>query len=178
MRWSEAKRALQGKTQPELFKFIKTLYDLNANNRAAFEAALGPDRSRAIDLYKREITKAIDPTTGGSIELRRGRKAISDFRKLSPTDVYGQIDLMLHFVESGTHQTLTYGDMDGPFYDSMCSMIDKILDHATKLNVDDHARIAARFEVLDDLVRNQIGWGFSDYIAAAVDEIENQDLSG
>jgi hypothetical protein len=178
MRWTDAKFELQRKDQRELFRFIKSLYDLNKTNKAFFEAALGSDGSTAINIYKKEIAEAVDPDPSDPIELRRGRKAISDYRKAAPADISGHVDLMLHFVESGTNQTLAYGDIDDGFYDSLCSMIDSILKIAPELAVAEHERVVERFIALDARTRSRIGWGYSDHVEAAAEEVARKEPTG
>ena len=174
MRWSDLKRKLLDSDQKELLRLLKALYELNQTNKAFFEAALGASRETAIASYKRDIAEAIDPQGSAPIELRKGRKAISDYKKAVPGDLLGHVDLMLHYVEAGTNHTLTYGDIDEGFYDSLCSMIDQILKVSSSLPSEEHRRCAERLAALDDRTRGQIGWGYSDHVADAAEEIASQ----
>ena len=71
---------------------------------------------------------------------------------------------MLHYVEQGASFTLEFGDIDGRFYDSLMRMINSILDHSKQLNSIELAHLTKRFEELDAVTKDEIGWGFSDHI--------------
>jgi len=81
---------------------------------------------------------------------------------------------MLHYVESGTKQTLAYGDIDTAFYNSLCSMVDRILEVSSRLEDDDHRKCSDRLAALDARTRNRIGWGYSDHIEAAAAEMASR----
>jgi hypothetical protein len=81
------------------------------------------------------------------------------------------IDLTLYYVECGTEYTNTFGDIDEPFYNSMCSVFGDVVH---KLNqMDDPAvydLLKDRLRRLVDETRN-IGWGYGDFICENYCEI-------
>ena len=167
MKWSKAKHELQQKSKGELVGYLKRLFDLSAENKSFFEANLAGNDGVSPKYYKQEISESVNPGIESPIDLRRGRKAISSYRKAAPNDLWGRVDLMIHFVEQGADFTLEYGDINGPFYDSLCRMINSIVDLSPQLSSVEHAYLAKRFEDLDSITKDQIGWGFSDHISDA-----------
>ena len=66
--------------------------------------------------------QAFNPDRGlTSLKLSAARKALNGFKKAC-ADPIAVIDLMLFYVEQGVVCTNTYGDIDGPFYDSLISV--------------------------------------------------------
>jgi hypothetical protein len=49
--------------------------------------------------------------------LQKGKKAISDFKKLNPPKLM-LCDVMVHYIESGSLYTNEYGDISESFYSS------------------------------------------------------------
>jgi len=173
MRWSEIKRELQTLDQAGVLRVIKGLHDISPENKRFLQAALHSEDQSQIDEYRSQIEAAVNPDVRTPIDLQRGRRAITEYSKAVPNDLKGHLDLMMQYVESGASQTLTYGDIDERFYDSMCSMIDRILKRAEKLGESDLKAIVNRFESLDESTRNRIGWGYSDHISGATDDIRS-----
>ena len=151
----------------ELVQLLKRLFDLNPENRSFLEAKLSPCGDHSMDYYKREIAAAVNPDMDSPIEMKRGRKAIASYKKAAPDDLWGRGELMVYFVEQGADFPLDYGDIDGPFYTSLCRMIDSILEVADQLSSKEYSHLAQRFEALDAATANKIGWGFSDHITDA-----------
>ncbi len=172
MKWSEAKRELRTKEKGELVQFLKRLFDLNSENRAFFTANLTECNDNSLEYYKREIADSVNPGIDAPVDLKRGRKAIASFKKVSPDDLWGRVDLMTYFVEQGADFTLTYGDIDGPFYESMCRMVNSILDIVDQLPSIEFSHFVQRFQKLDAKTANQLGWGFSDCITDATSELQ------
>lgn len=171
MPWSDIKRELVERDRKECLRVIKCLYDLNRTNKTFLEAALGDDKAASISAYKKEISEAIDPKVEDPIELRRGRKAISDYKRANPSGTWGAVDLMLHYLEAGANQTLAYGDIDEAFYDSMCTMVDKVIEVGSSLKDSDHSKFVIRFAALNERTKGKVGWGYSDHIEAAASEL-------
>lgn len=173
MKWSEAKRVLQKKDKDELVEYMKRLFNLSAENKSFFEANLGASESISPAYYKREISKSVNPHYSSPVDFKRGRKAIASYKKAAPDDLWGRVDLMMYFVEQGAEFTLEYGDIDGPFYDSLSRMINSIVDLSSQLSSVEYAHLAKRFDELDDRTYNRIGWGFSDHISEAAMDIRD-----
>lgn len=68
---------------------------------------------------------------------------------------------MLYYVEQGVQYTLSYGDIDEPFYESIESVYEDSLDLIKQNNLYDQFRSRCK-KVMTDT--NGMGWGFGDYI--------------
>jgi Family of unknown function (DUF6155) len=80
------------------------------------------DSAEVCEKYKAIINNEFFPARGnGKARFSIARKAVTEYRKLA-VSAFSTADLMLHYVEIGVEFTKTYGDIDGPFYDSMESM--------------------------------------------------------
>lgn len=174
MKWSDAKRELQQLESRELFLLLKQLFDLSPANRTFFEASLLPGNKVPLKHYKKEISSAVNPSTNSEIDLQRGRKAISEFKKAAPDELICRLDLMLFFVEEAASQTLKYGTINGRFYDSMCRMLDSIVELTNQLHPVEYLEITDRFRKLDAATSGNIGWGVCDHISDTLAELEGR----
>lgn len=172
MNWSQIKRELQKKDKTELVGYLKRLFSLNAENRSFLESNLSDSDGVPSAYYQREITESVNPGYDSPIDLKRGRKAIASFKKAAPEDVWGRVQLMMHFIEQGASFTLQYGDIDGRFYDSMIRMMNSILDLSKQLSSAEYSHLTKRFENLDSQTADKIGWGFSDHISDITAELQ------
>lgn len=168
--WAEVKKHLKSFDEHQILDLIKGLYELSRENKHFVGARFGRADGESLDAYKREIAECLNPSIDDPIDLRRGRKAISSYKKAAPEDLEGHLDLMLVYVESGNSFTMDYGDIDEPFYDSLCSMMSSIQKLAQKVGIDAHADCAVRLKVMDDMP--DIGWGYSDWLAEVTDAVE------
>ena len=104
-----------------------------------------------------------------SPQTREARKIITEYKKTK--DVLGTLDLMLAYVEAGNQFICTYGDIDSPFYDSLCSMLSafaKLFEHS-----DDYDARPYFQDRLHALARSaqDIGWGYGDHVYDVVKEL-------
>lgn len=133
------------------YKDVKTYYDFFLN----------PDSSKKGDKVKAVILHCFYPTRGYKLRLKEARKAVTDFKKLSP-DEASLLDVMLYYVEIGVNFTNDFGDIDEPFYNSVASMFRQagtLYIHMTK---------DKGFHDRAEKIRNDtsgIGWGFHDELA-------------
>lgn len=120
-----------------------------------------------LERYKDVIRHEFFPARGlPQARLSVAKKAVTDFKKI--TDSREDLaDLMLFYVETGVKFTLAYGDIDGPFYNSMESMYDKAVQHIVRYDL--HDRFEARCSRIVDDTRG-IGWGFPDALGEIYDE--------
>lgn len=110
--------------------------------------------------YKKVIKNEFTPARGlPRIHLSVARKAVRDYKKLNP-NTHLLIELMLFYVECGIECTLTYGDIDENFYNSMegmfydaCALIKK-----NELIEKYFERCLQAFK----RVEGKVGWGFAD----------------
>ena len=144
---------------------IKDLYALNKHNKTFIEARY-LKTSDSLEPYKKRIDEALYPDVmkDKPVSFSAGRKAISDYKKATK-DTNGTIELMVHYVKTGTQFTLDYGDMYDEFYDSLYSMFQAPLKLLIKA---DSATPKKKFVAeLVDIVHSvrHIGWGYNDDIS-------------
>jgi len=115
-----------------------------------------------LEKYKAMIQNEFFPKRGfGKLRLGVARKAITEYQKVSDS-IPDLAELMLFYVEMGVQFTKTYGDINGPFYDSMETMYKRAAEFVTKHNLKE--QFSFRFE---QIVRKTsgMGWGFHDYLS-------------
>jgi hypothetical protein len=131
--WSRIRKQLLLLDHNELIAQIKDLFTLSGENRRFLESrfALKSEQVEAILAdYKQEIEYCFFGKRDIPDELPRLRDArslIREYRKATK-DTLGTLDLMLHYVETGTELTNTYGDIDEPFYNSLESMLNEFCE--------------------------------------------------
>lgn len=194
--WSELKRRLKNWGEPELLGLVQDLYELEAGNRDFLAARLlrksvpladegwtasplsagSAADDKVLDPFRRRIDRgfyAKDGLPATKLNLADGRKAIRDYRKAT-ADLAGTVELMVHYVETGTAFTLDFGDIDESFYNSLCAVLDEI-EKAFK-TADGRMLYACfrdRFLKLRERTYNKIGWGYGDYVEDLVAKLEN-----
>ncbi|MBB4824716.1 hypothetical protein HNO89_001940 [Sporosarcina luteola] len=159
---SDLKKQLNELDKKELMNMI---IEIHKNNKAVqdYFAVKFSGESAVADLFgqaQKEIQNEFFPDRGhGKLRLSVAKKAISDFKKTTGDEVR-TADLMMFYVELGTRFTATYGDIDMPFYNSMLSMYEKVIDSCEK----DHALYISLEERLYRVVdmSEGIGWGYHD----------------
>jgi hypothetical protein len=172
--WSSIREQLKDWPQSALMALIKDLYDSSPANRDFLHARVQADETRgaALAAYRRRIIEQFFPQRGfGKLKLAEARKAIRDYRKAAG-NAAGTIELLLTFVENGTEFTLDFGDIDGPFYNHLAS----VLNEMVKLLCQD-AELYPRFR--ERIVRletraGHLGWGYGDELREQVNFLENE----
>ncbi|RZB38495.1 MAG: hypothetical protein SRB2_00243 [Desulfobacteraceae bacterium Eth-SRB2] len=159
--WIDVKRNVKSFNNAELLKLIGDLYRLSENNKEFFHArfSLGED---TLESYKRIIQNAIHPYLEDSevLDIGRAEDAINRYSK-ALDDVKGETELMVFFVECGNNFTLSYGDIDDEFYDSVLRMYEKAILNTTELPTEEQKVFKERLhEIMDSA--SGIGWGYHD----------------
>src|SRR3954447_26705807 len=105
------KQYLAERSHAELVADIADLFGRFDVVKDYYQLQIGGESAEVLAKYKALIDKEFFPARGEPLaRLSVARKAISDYRKLSPA-VSGLIDLMLYYVEAGVRFTNTYGDI-------------------------------------------------------------------
>jgi hypothetical protein len=88
---------------------------------------------------------------------------ISEFKSIGSFEMV--LDLMLYYVECGNLFTNDFGDIDGPFYDRLCSVYGEFIDLLNSKGTEDmYMKFKYRIE---KLIKSSsgIGWGYGDFIS-------------
>ena len=166
--WKTVKSKIAHCDKAQLMVLIRDLYGLNKPNADFLHARLLGDANGAQSLepYKRRIREAVSPEEPWKqyVSLSAGRKAISEYRKANG-DARGLLELMLYYVRCGNDFTLEFGDIDEPFYNSMCSMVDQFCKLLIKQEDPNLANeFVAQLEVEFQRIDGRMGWGYADEI--------------
>jgi hypothetical protein len=172
--WSSIREQLREWPQSALMALIKDLYDSSPANRDFLHARFQAEETEgaALEAYRRKIIEQFFPQRGfGKLKLAEAHKAIRDYRKAAG-NAAGTVELVLTFVENGTEFTLQFGDIDGPFYNHLAS----VLHEMVQLLCQD-AELYPRFrERIVRLERHagDIGWGYGDLLRQEVNFLEDE----
>jgi Family of unknown function (DUF6155) len=130
------------------FKDVKSYYNFSIN----------PDVSQQTEKVKAIILQCFYPSRGYKLRLKEARKAVNDFKKLSPGEL-SLLDVMILYVECGVRFTNDFGDIDDAFYYSVAGMFRQA--GILYLQVSKDGKIHDRAEkIMNDT--SGIGWGFHD----------------
>ncbi len=165
-RWSTVKAAVSRLDQSVLVELLRDLYGLSASNQQFVEARLGLLQA-PLARYKAVITQYMYPDVFRQqpIQISKAKKAISEYRK-AVRDVPGEIELMVHFVESGNRFTLEYGDIDEGFYDALLLMYDRAIKGIKDLPDSQQPAFRDRLEKIARSAHG-MGWGYGDGLCDA-----------
>ena len=175
--WRDVKKVLQQQEKDQLIGLIHDLHKLSAANADFLHARLlGNDAAQSLAPYKKRIKQAISPAQPWKheVQLRKGRKAISDYKKANG-DVRGILSLMVYYLQCGNDFTLEFGDIDEPFYNSLCSILDQV---KKQLIAEENHQLAAEFIPLLEhefqRIDGQMGWGYPDEFGEQVAMLREQ----
>jgi hypothetical protein len=173
--WSAARKHLATLDASALLSLVKDLYDAAPGNRDFIHARCQAEDGggEVLESYRSKIVEQFFPKRGfGKLKLAEARKAIRDFRKATG-NIPGTAELLMAYVENGVNFTREYGDIDERFYDS----VESALDELAKLLRADARDLYPQFrDRLADIEEKTdgIGWGFHDFIAEVVGELEDE----
>lgn len=173
--WSAIRPHLAAWDTPALLALVKDLYDAAAENRDFIQARchVGASGGEALEKYRRKIVEQFYPARGeGKLKLGEARKAIRDYRKATG-NLPGTVELLMTYVENGAQFTYEYGDIDERFYDSVESVLDELAILLRGEARDVYPQFRNRLAVVEQMT-DGIGWGFHDFIADVVGQLEEE----
>lgn len=170
-KWAEIRRHLSLFKQNELLSLTGELYQLNDDNQYFLNARCSETTEEAIQPYKLQVKQFIAPeihTGNERIQKAKAKKVIRNYWHATE-DPYGKIDLMLYYVECGTDFTLSYGDIDEPFYNSLETVFAQAITEIKKLS---HSFTEHFIHRLHAIVKaaELIGWGYGDMLKALYED--------
>jgi hypothetical protein len=173
--WSAVRQQLATWEKPALLALVKDLYEAAAESRDFIHARsqAGEGGVEALEKYRSKIVEQFFPARGfGKLKLGEARRAIRDYRKATG-NLPGTAELLMTYVENGTRFTRKYGDIDERFYSSVESALDELAallrGEAQGMYPQFRNRLA-RVEQMTD----GIGWGFHDFVADVVGQLEEE----
>jgi len=159
--WIDVKRNIKSFNNAQFLELVGDLYRLSENNKEFFHARFSLSEN-PLEPYKRLIQDAIHPyiEDNETLDIGRAEDAIVRYSK-AIDDVKGETELMVFFVECGNNFTLSYGDIDDEFYDSVLLMYEKAIQNVTELPTEEQKVFKERLhEIMDSA--SGIGWGYHD----------------
>jgi len=162
--WKDVKTVLSQQSMPELLQLIRDLYALRPEVKDFLHARFLTSE-KPLAPYKKTIQQSLSPDVihGEDLDLARGQKAISDYKKAT-NDPIGTLDLMVYYVECGTQFAVEYGYGDEEFFERLDAMFTQVVKMLQKSDEHTVARFLPR---LATVVRQAegMGWGYYDAIA-------------
>ena len=142
---------------------------MSGQNRDFLDARFSGTDS-ALPRYKKLIDEALYPDvmTSDPVSFRAAKKAIADYRK-ALGEPSGLAELLVYAAERGNQFTCDYGDIDGPFYDSLVHMFDSAVKSVSTLEADVASPFISRLAKVVQRAEG-IGWGYYDSIAGIFSE--------
>ncbi|MDR3108815.1 MAG: hypothetical protein LBU65_03890 [Planctomycetaceae bacterium] len=177
--WKAVSRLLCNLNEKEMLALFQELYHLSSNNAELIEARFKlQGNGDLLSDYRKKILYEFDDY---HIQHKDGenhpkmsycKKLIRDYKK-GTGDLAGTLELMTTFQEAGAKFTMDYGDMDDRFYDSLMSGMDEIVKILIGEGKFLFPAYQGRLHKLLQLIYQQCGYGYCDWIQDAVLEIFN-----
>jgi hypothetical protein len=157
------KQYLKNSSKEDLISDISELFKRFSSVKDFYQVKLSPqEESQVRAKYKKIIEDEFFPARGiGRAKISSAKKAVSEYKKVSE-DPISIADIMLFYVEQGVKFTNAYGDINEPFYNSMESMYEKVVEWVIKFKVQALFKERCRKIVIDT---RGIGWGFHDTLS-------------
>ena len=162
---TELKKELKKMEYSEFIELISILYKSNDKVKEIINVKFVGEKYQAeiLEVYKEKMFAEFFPENMRKIPSFKAAKAmITEFKSVGSFEMV--LDLMLYYVECGDEFTNEFGDIDGPFYDRLCSIFGQFID---QLNVKGTEDLYLKFkDRIDNLVSSSsnIGWGYGDFI--------------
>jgi hypothetical protein len=173
--WSAVRQQLTSWDKPALLALVKDLYEADAGSRDFIQARCqtGESGGDVLEKYRRKIAEQFFPVHGyGKLKLGEARKAIRDYRKATGS-IRGTAELLITYVENGTRFTREYGDIDERFYRSLESALEELDALLRREGPELYPQFSERLARVDQMASG-IGWGFGDFVAEVVAELEDE----
>ena len=158
MSLSTIKKELQKLEKPQLLALLGELYKNQKAVKEYLDFYFEPNEADLLPAYRERVLQAFYPKRGYNYNLRQGKAAISDLRKLG-VSAQPLADLMLYYVECGIRFTNDYGDINESFYSSLEGMYEQALTLMRESHLLPAFTERCRRAVADT---SGIGWGFHD----------------
>ncbi len=155
----EFTKYLKSLDEKGLYKELQKLYAKIPAVKKYYEMELSPNTDKIVAEYKKKLKKEYFPTRGyGQGRNSMSRKIVLDFKKIAvhPIDV---IELWLYRTEMMVQFTMSYGDIDEAFYNSMATGFEAACKLMEKEKLQKHFEDRCH-DIIYPL--GEIGWGAYD----------------
>jgi len=159
--WIDVKKQIKKFDKQQLIDLVGDLYRLSSDNKRFFNTRFSLDKD-PLESYKRIIQGAIHPYLEDNevLDIETANEAIKSYSK-AVDNLQGEAELMIFYVECGNNFTLSYGDIDENFYNSVLDMYELAIETVQELPHDEQKAFKERlYEIMKSA--SYIGWGYSD----------------
>ncbi len=175
--WSAARQHLATWDKPALLALVKDLYDAAAGNRDFIQARCqtSDGGGEVLEKYRQKIIRQFFSKSAiglGPLKLGEARKAIRDYRKATK-NIPGTAELLMTYVENGAEFTNQYGDIDERFYSSVESALKELSALLRGAGRELYPQFSERLAKVEQMT-DGIGWGFHDFVADVVGQLEDE----
>ena len=175
--WSAARQHLATWDKPALIALLKDLYDAAAGNRDFIQARCqtSDGGGEVLEKYRQKIIRQFFSKSAiglGPLKLGEARKAIRDYRKATK-NIPGTAELLMTYVENGAEFTNQYGDIDERFYSSVESALKELSALLRGAGRELYPQFSERLAKVEQMT-DGIGWGFHDFVADVVGQLEDE----
>lgn len=168
---SELKKHLKALSPQELVNLICQRYKKDNKNKQILTALfVGDEYAQELLADYKQKMRGMFFAARGFIPLSSIKMLITDYKKITDNPLW-TTDLMLYYVERGTDFTNDYGDIDEPFYNSLCSVFGNVVENINKsANAEIYLHLKTRLQKLVSETQH-IGWGYGIYVSDAFCQI-------
>jgi len=159
--WIDVKKHITSFDKKQLIALVGDLYRLSADNKNFFHTRFSLGEN-PLETYKHIIQGAMHPYLEDNevLDIETANKAIKSYSK-AIDNPQGEAELMIFYVECGNNFTLSYGDIDEDFYDSVLDMYELAIETVKELPLDNQKDFRERLHEIMESGAG-IGWGYSD----------------
>lgn len=125
MAFSKVKKELESLNKAQIITLIGELYKNNKANKDFLDHFANPDEKALLETFTIRIREIFFPSRG-KIDLRKGRKALAEFKKLG-TSAEKNVELMFVYINTGLEAANKYWQLDDSYYNSMSSVFQEAL---------------------------------------------------
>ncbi|XCN74443.1 MAG: hypothetical protein Q3M24_06770 [Candidatus Electrothrix aestuarii] len=120
--WQDIEKIIGQFDKKQFTDLLRDLYQLSSDNKDFFSTRFSTGED-LLSKYKETIQKSVHPylEDGELLDIQKANDAINRYSKAVDNPM-GEAELRVYYVECGNNFTLSYGDIDEDFYDSMIEM--------------------------------------------------------
>jgi hypothetical protein len=156
MKLNDIKKELKMMSRDELCEIILDLYQLNYAVKDFLSYHLNPSENNILDIYKIKIKKAFDVDKIKKVSLAKGKKTLSDFKKIGGSTEQ-QILLMLFYVDEGINLIIKFNHFTASLINSILSVYQATLTLIQSSYLLDYFKEAA-WEPINKLTNLDFDW--------------------
>jgi hypothetical protein len=159
--WSDIEKPIKQFQKDQLLDLICDFYRLSPENKDFLHTRFSRNED-PLPRYKKIIQDAIHPYLEDNepLEIEKANDAINRYSKAVDNPI-GEAELRIFYVECGNNFTLSYGDIDEDFYDSLLDMYEYAIETVLETAKEEQDALQERLKEIMESA-SHIGWGYGD----------------